>query len=117
MVCRLIWPSQCNTNQCPTGIATQDPELSAGLVPERKSVRVARFQAKTVKNAREILGAAGLAGPSEVTPDMVMVRTDGKHVSTLAEMYYQGREEEVAALLEQGQRYLRATASGTASMP
>ena len=30
----------CNTNKCPTGVATQDPELIAGLVVEDKKFRV-----------------------------------------------------------------------------
>ena len=31
---------KCNTNQCPTGIATQDRELMRGLDVENKGVRV-----------------------------------------------------------------------------
>src|SRR5204863_2817792 len=52
---------RCNTNRCPTGVATQDPELVAGLVVEDKSVRVARYQKETVKSFMEVLGAAGLS--------------------------------------------------------
>ena len=38
----------CNTNKCPTGIATSKPHLMAGLDVDDKAVRVAQFQAKTV---------------------------------------------------------------------
>ena len=44
---------ECHTNTCPTGVATQDPKLTKGLVPEEKSIRVARYQHETVKSAME----------------------------------------------------------------
>ena len=100
--------AQCNTNQCPTGVATQNPELAAGLVPESKAVCVMRFQEKTVKVAREIIGAAGLRDPSDISPHMIMVRTDGSHVQTLHEKYY-GSEQQayLDLMLEKGASYLR----------
>ena len=39
-----IQAQKCNTNTCPTGIATQDPELVHGLVVDDKSTRVAGYQ-------------------------------------------------------------------------
>lgn len=36
----------CNTNKCPTGVATQDPKLTKGLVVEDKFERVYRFHKK-----------------------------------------------------------------------
>ncbi len=39
----------CNTNRCPSGVATQDPRLYRGLVVEEKARRVARFHAATVR--------------------------------------------------------------------
>ena len=54
---------RCNTNQCPTGVATQDPELVRGLHVGDKSARVARYHAETVKSFFEVLGAAGFHEP------------------------------------------------------
>ncbi len=34
---------KCNSNDCPVGVATQNPHLMAGLVPTHKSQRVANF--------------------------------------------------------------------------
>src|SRR5690554_8084504 len=34
----------CNTNKCPTGITTQDPKLTIGLVADDKKTRVARSE-------------------------------------------------------------------------
>ncbi len=41
---------RCNTNRCPTGVATQDPDLVRGLHVGDKSARVARFHRETVKS-------------------------------------------------------------------
>ena len=38
---------ECNQNICPTGIATQDPQLTAGLVVSDKRVRVANYHRET----------------------------------------------------------------------
>lgn len=35
---------KCNTNKCPTGVATQDPELMKGLVVEDKATRVYQYE-------------------------------------------------------------------------
>ena len=59
---------RCNTNQCPTGVATQDPELVHGLHVGDKATRVARFHRETVKSFFEVLGAAGLQHPRSSNP-------------------------------------------------
>jgi glutamate synthase domain-containing protein 2 len=58
---------ECNMNTCPTGVATQDPSLMKGLVVEDKKVRVFNFQRLTVASAVELLGAAGLRHPYQLT--------------------------------------------------
>ncbi len=50
---------KCNTNRCPTGIATQDRELQYGLDPAEKSHRVYNFHRKTMDAAAEIVGTIG----------------------------------------------------------
>jgi glutamate synthase domain-containing protein 2 len=56
----------CNTNRCPTGVATQDPKLFKGLVVPEKSERVHQFQKKTVLAAVDIMSSAGVRLPSEM---------------------------------------------------
>jgi glutamate synthase domain-containing protein 2 len=53
---------KCNSNHCPTGIATQSRRLARGLVVADKAPRVAAFQQATVKAAVELMGisATGL---------------------------------------------------------
>ncbi|MFA7448566.1 MAG: FMN-binding glutamate synthase family protein [Weeksellaceae bacterium] len=50
----------CNTNRCPTGITTQDPKLTVGLVVEDKKVRLASYHQKVLESFVELLGASGL---------------------------------------------------------
>ncbi|MBX2835629.1 MAG: FMN-binding glutamate synthase family protein [Gammaproteobacteria bacterium] len=56
----------CNTNHCPTGIATQNEALAQGLVVTDKSERVARFHEETMHRLVEITGAAGLMSANEL---------------------------------------------------
>eukprot|EP01079_Euglenida_sp_SAG-EU17-18_P009351 gene9351-1684_t len=59
---------KCNTNHCPTGVATTNQRLWKGLDPDSKSLRVASFQHKTVEAAAEMMGAAGIKASSDVRP-------------------------------------------------
>jgi len=58
---------ECNSNTCPTGVATQDQSLMKGLVVEDKTVRVKNFHNLTVASAVELLGAAGLREPHQLS--------------------------------------------------
>ena len=42
---------ECNRNNCPTGITTQNKHLMAGLVPEKKAPRIMNFHAESFKQA------------------------------------------------------------------
>lgn len=57
---------ECNKNSCPTGVATQNPELVAGLVVSDKKVRVANYHKETVEAFVELLAAAGLEDSSQI---------------------------------------------------
>ncbi|HEY6218728.1 MAG TPA: FMN-binding glutamate synthase family protein [Gemmatimonadaceae bacterium] len=78
---------RCNSNKCPTGVATQDPELVAGLDVTDKSVRVARFHKETVKSFFEVLGAAGFERPEELRPWNVMRRVSTTEIRNFSEIY------------------------------
>ncbi len=69
-----IQARKCNSNDCPVGVATQNPALTAGLVVPEKAKRAARYHAETVHAAVELMGAAGLACPTELRPWHVMRR-------------------------------------------
>ncbi|WP_417366693.1 FMN-binding glutamate synthase family protein [Flavobacterium beibuense] len=78
---------ECHANTCPTGIATQDPTLVKGLVPQEKKIRVARFQEETVKSAMELMASAGLRHPDEVGRSAVSMRVDRIKIETFEETY------------------------------
>jgi glutamate synthase domain-containing protein 2 len=78
---------ECHANTCPTGVATQDPTLMKGLVPQEKSVRVARFQHETVKSAMELIASAGIDHPDNVTRDVVSTRIERSITETFAQTF------------------------------
>ena len=78
---------KCNSNKCPTGIATTNRELMEGLVPEDKSVRVYNYHRLTVNAAVEIIGAMGHSSVDEVTSDDIMRRVRSNEVRTLSEHF------------------------------
>jgi glutamate synthase domain-containing protein 2 len=78
---------QCHANTCPTGVATQDPELVKGLVVEHKWKRVKNFHEATIHNFLELVGAAGFTEPSELKPSHIHRRVSATEVKNLAEIY------------------------------
>ena len=78
---------ECNTNKCPTGVATQNPDLAAGLVVEDKMVRIKNFHDETVKSAVELMAAAGIAHPSKLHRSFIYRRVNAGQIQTYAETY------------------------------
>ena len=69
-----IQSQSCNTNKCPTGIATQDPKRGRALDIERRHKRVANFQRHTLNSAFEMIGAMGLNDPDLLFPHLIWRR-------------------------------------------
>lgn len=78
---------RCNANDCPVGVATQKPGLVEGLVVSNKELRVAHYQHDTIEGLLEILGAAGLSCPTELTRRHVKRRISRTEVWTYAEIF------------------------------
>ncbi|WP_462170474.1 FMN-binding glutamate synthase family protein [Pseudoalteromonas xiamenensis] len=70
-----IQSKHCNTNRCPTGIATQDPARAKAIDVENKSERVKNFHKNTLHTFYELLGSIGLDDPDKLLPQMVKRRT------------------------------------------
>ena len=77
----------CNTNKCPTGITTQDPELTRGLVPEDKKVRVANYHKTTLKNFAELLGATGVDETRNLSRSHIYRRISLNEMITYEELF------------------------------
>ena len=75
-----IQSRSCHTNRCPTGVATQDPLRQRALVVDDKAERVANFHRNTLRALAELLGAAGLAHPSDFMPWHLHVRDESGNI-------------------------------------
>ncbi len=78
---------RCNTNACPTGVATQDPHLVNGLVVKDKTLRVANYHRETVHSVADIIGAMGLKHTADLQPWHIMKRTGLAEVKHYGELY------------------------------
>lgn len=81
----------CDTNRCPTGIATHDPLRQRGLVLEDKAKRVAAFHKNTVQALVHMAAAAGCDHPHELRPEHVMRRVGPDRAISLRDLYPQVR--------------------------
>ena len=78
---------KCNTNECPTGVATSDPKLWKGLHVPSKAERVYRYHHETVHHFVELLGALGLDHPRELTRADVNRRMTNGLVQTYEQLH------------------------------
>ncbi|MBB5685485.1 FMN-binding glutamate synthase family protein [Sphingobium boeckii] len=77
----------CNTNRCPTGVATQDAVRQRALVVPDKSERVHRFHANTLRALADMLAAAGLHHPSDLGPHHLVRRISTTEVKQFSELH------------------------------
>jgi glutamate synthase domain-containing protein 2 len=88
-----IQARHCNSNDCPAGVATQDPSLTVGLHVEDKAERVTAYQRQTVRAALELMAAAGLKTPEDLRPWHIMRRvssTEVRHYGEILESFEPG---------------------------
>ena len=65
---------RCNTNTCPSGVATQDPKRWRAVDIDLRKVNVANYHNRTVESFLDIVGAMGFSDPDELTPGDVYRR-------------------------------------------
>ncbi|PHQ71519.1 MAG: FMN-binding glutamate synthase family protein [Sneathiella sp.] len=78
---------RCNTNQCPTGIATQDKSRAQAVDIEARQVHVANFHAATMESFRELVGACGLEDPNDLKPHHILQRVANETELPFDEIY------------------------------
>ena len=76
----------CHTGACPTGVATQDPLRQQALVVPDKLVRVANFHRKTLEALQELVQAAGLTHPNQISAAHIVRRVADGEVRLLANL-------------------------------
>jgi glutamate synthase domain-containing protein 2 len=77
----------CNTNRCPTGVATQDKVRQRALVVPDKAERVRSFHASTLQALADMLAAAGVAHPSDLRPHHLVRRISTTKISQFSELH------------------------------
>jgi glutamate synthase domain-containing protein 2 len=81
-----IQAQACHTGHCPTGVTTQDPKRQMALVVPSKAQRVHQFHAHTLEALQELMQAAGLKKPNDITPQHIMRRVSETQVMRLSEL-------------------------------
>jgi glutamate synthase domain-containing protein 2 len=99
---------RCNSNHCPTGVATQDPGLVAGLVISDKRRRVATYHSETMHSLAHMLGAMGLESASELEPWHVMRRVSSTEVKHYGEIFEYIADRSLLTSNEYPKTYARA---------
>jgi glutamate synthase domain-containing protein 2 len=81
-----IQAQHCHTGQCPTGVTTQDPLRQQSLVVPDKAERVYNFHQQTLHALQELVQAAGLQHPRDITAHHIVRRSSDHKVSSLAQL-------------------------------
>jgi glutamate synthase domain-containing protein 2 len=79
-----IQAQACHTGACPTGVTTQDPLRQQALVVPTKTERVWRFHQHTLMALKELVQAAGLTHPGQITASHIVRRVSQSDVQLLA---------------------------------
>ncbi|OYO25240.1 FMN-binding glutamate synthase family protein [Enemella dayhoffiae] len=82
-----IQAQKCHTDECPTGVATQNRWLASGLDPARKSVRLANYVRTLRRDLVKLAEATGVAHPALIGPDDVALAEGNRTQTPLAEVY------------------------------
>lgn len=77
----------CNTNKCPTGVATQDLLRQRALVVDDKGERVANFHANTLRALSEMIAAAGLEHPDQIRPHHLVRRVGDAEIRLFSQLH------------------------------
>jgi glutamate synthase domain-containing protein 2 len=82
-----IQARKCDSDQCPTGVATQDPSKYKGLVVEDKIPRVANFHKNLCKDIVELMAAMGINDTKKLKRIHICRRTTRDKFKTLEQIY------------------------------
>lgn len=89
---------QCDSGNCPVGIATQESSLYKGLDVTDKSVRIATFHENTMKALVDFIGACGFRTVKEIRPAVFYRRTEHNVNQSFEDIYHQTVRREINKL-------------------
>ncbi len=81
-----IQAQACHTGNCPTGVTTQDPLRQRALDVPTKAQRVLNYHQQTLHALQELVQAAGLNHPSEISASHIVRRNAEHGVKLLANL-------------------------------
>ncbi len=84
-----IQAQTCHTGFCPTGVTTQDPQRQKALVVPTKADRVRNFHRSTLHALQELIQAAGLLHPQDITAHHIVRRISDTEVRLLSNLVMQ----------------------------
>jgi len=67
---------KCNTNECPSGVATNKPKLVRGLVVSDKWKRIQNYQQNVLEEFLELLAASGCNSIDEMNRSLIYKRVN-----------------------------------------
>ncbi|KKI90099.1 membrane protein [Bacillus sp. SA1-12] len=82
-----IQAQKCESNACPVGVATTDPDLQKALVIDEKKYRTANYLISMRKGLFRVAAAAGLDSPVRFKPEHVVYKDEKGRVYSLDEIY------------------------------
>lgn len=78
---------RCNSNDCPTGIATQDPRLYRLVDIDGKARRIARYHKETIKQTLHMMAAMGINQIDDIAKNHIIRRMDVAKTISYEEIY------------------------------
>lgn len=82
-----IQARDCASGNCPTGLATMNPQRYRVVDIEKRAKRVANFQQHTVESVAEMLEAAGLNNPQELSRRHIVRRLSASQIQLADQIY------------------------------
>lgn len=72
---------KCNTNECPTGVTTNNPKFVRGLVVSEKWQRVRNYHKNMLEDFLELLAASGCSSLEEMNRSLIYKKVDKQWLS------------------------------------
>jgi glutamate synthase domain-containing protein 2 len=102
-----IQAQTCHTGHCPTGVTTQDPQRQQALVVPTKADRVQNFHRSTLHALQELVQAAGLDHPQQITAHHIVRRISDTEVRLLSNLVMQVQPGALLGSLEKQHNVFR----------
>jgi glutamate synthase domain-containing protein 2 len=78
---------KCNTNECPTGVATQDKARNRAIISEHKRFHVFNYHKATIESFLDLTGAIGVDHPDKLKPRHIFHRVSEGVSKNYADLY------------------------------